>query len=358
MTIVKKIKLVFQEGSSDKEYVVQIEDPGTGLYDVNAFYGRRGGTLKVAPLWHSLTAQQAELTFASVVNKKTAKGYKPEYSQGDAVMTSVKERTDTGMRPQLLNPIDLDSAVTYINDDRYCAQFKFDGERLLIAKSGDTITPANRKGIATTIPGELEAALGTIDGDFEIDGELVEGVYFVFDYLWKAGEAIASKPYTERYDALRALLEHAPQNVVLVDTFYTTEQKERAFANAKANRREGLVFKLLSAPFSAGRPNSGGSQLKCKFWESATCVVMGFRPDAKSVAVGLYASPATAMGLLTPVGNVTIKPNQTITPGQVVEVKYLYMKAAGGSLYQPELIGIRTDVDPAECTLDQIKLRG
>jgi hypothetical protein len=41
-----------------------------------------------------------------------------------------------------------------------------------------------------------------------------------------------------------------------------------------------------------------------------------------------------------------------------VEVKYLYMRSAGGALYQPELLAIRTDVDRDECTIDQIKLRG
>jgi bifunctional non-homologous end joining protein LigD len=73
-----------------------------------------------------------------------------------------------------------------------------------------------------------------------------------------------------------------------------------------------------------------------------------------SVAIGLLDGSN-----VVPVGNVTLKPNQgTVTAGDIVEVKYLYMRSAGGALYQPELLAIRTDVDRDECTIDQIKLRG
>lgn len=57
------------------------------------------------------------------------------------------------------------------------------------------------------------------------------------------------------------------------------------------------------------------------------------------------------------VGNVTIAPNQPIPKaGAVVEVRYLY-SYPGGSLFQPVCLGLRDNVDPAACTIDQLKYR-
>jgi bifunctional non-homologous end joining protein LigD len=58
------------------------------------------------------------------------------------------------------------------------------------------------------------------------------------------------------------------------------------------------------------------------------------------------------------VGNVTVYPNQEIPQaGSIVEVRYLYY-FAGGSLFQPVLIGNRGDEMTIEdCTLDQLKLK-
>jgi len=357
VNIVQSIKLGFTEGSSDKEYFVQIEDDGDGTFSVNAFFGRRGGTMKLAPQGKGLTAAAAQKLFTTTVNKKTAKGYKQESSTSstasNAGLATVRERTDTGMRPQLLNPIDKSDADRFLADDAYGLQIKYDGERLLIGKNSAGVTAANRKGMTTTIPGDLERAIGDIPGDFEIDGELVAGTYFVFDILWMPGEAIAKCPYDERYEALAELLAGCDPKVVLVELHRGAVAKAAAYADAQAKRLEGVVFKQLSAPVSAGRPASGGTQLKLKFWESATCIVAAINTQA-SIALALIDS-----GLKVPVGNVTVKPNQTVPkPGDVVEVKYLYMRNAGGALYQPELLAIRNDVDPEECTIDQIKLRG
>ena len=70
--------------------------------------------------------------------------------------------------------------------------------------------------------------------------------------------------------------------------------------------REGVVFKDMDAPFSAGRPNSGGSQLKFKFVETASFVVTGVN-GKRSVTLALYDGDR-----LVPAGNVTIPPNLAI----------------------------------------------
>ena len=57
------------------------------------------------------------------------------------------------------------------------------------------------------------------------------------------------------------------------------------------------------------------------------------------------------------VGNVTIPVGQPIPAvGSILDVKYLYARS-GGSLYQPVYVGVREDIDPSACRLDQLKLR-
>lgn len=41
-----------------------------------------------------------------------------------------------------------------------------------------------------------------------------------------------------------------------------------------ASNREGVVFMEVDAPFTPGRPNSGGTMLKYKFFENASPVVI------------------------------------------------------------------------------------
>jgi len=42
---------------------------------------------------------------------------------------------------------------------------------------------------------------------------------------------------------------------------------------AQAGRKEGVVFKRLDAPYTPGRPGSGGTQLKHKFCATLSAVV-------------------------------------------------------------------------------------
>jgi bifunctional non-homologous end joining protein LigD len=64
-----------------------------------------------------------------------------------------------------------------------------------------------------------------------------------------------------------------------------------------------------------------------------------------------------AAGNVIPVGNVTV-PTGRAKPDvdSLIEVQYLYAYK-GGSLYQPVLIGPRTDINRDECTLEQLKFK-
>lgn len=93
------------------------------------------------------------------------------------------------------------------------------------------------------------------------------------------------------------------------------------------------------------------SGIKHKFWESATVQVLGVNATTRSVSIGVKRD-----GVLEDVGNVSIYPNQDIPPGNLIEVRYLYVKNEGGSLFQQKYLRLRTDkVEPDDAST--LKLR-
>jgi len=93
--------------------------------------------------------------------------------------------------------------------------------------------------------------------------------------------------YLNRYAGLLALLDPAYLALRPVSTVVEPTDKQKMFETFRQNNREGVVFKDVDAPFSPGRPASGGTQLKFKFVESASFVVTA-RNAKRSVSLGLY----------------------------------------------------------------------
>src|SRR5206468_9669162 len=99
------------------------------------------------------------------------------------------------------------------------------------------------------------------------------------------------------------------------------------FRLLKSEKREGVVFKRLDAPYVPGRPASGGPALKHKFYATLSAVVANINAQ-RSVELRLL----NCKGWIV-VGNVTIPPNHLVPPvGAVVEVRYLYAYRESNSL--------------------------
>lgn len=353
--IISKINLLFQEGSSDKQYDVIIEDSGDGTYAVNAFWGRRGGNLNIAPQGQGFSLEKAKTVFNSTVNKKVTKGYKIDENTDKNIIVGIKEITDTGLRAQLLNPISIKEADFYLTDNTWGLQEKFDGERLLVKKTKESIIFSNRNGKSTIIPGSLQKSLENIDNTYIMDGENVNGTFYVFDLLERQDEDLReTQTVEERNESLRILneLQNDSKNIIFVQLVTGTEKKRLKFNELKENNKEGVVFKKLTSKWTAGRPASGGNQIKCKFWESASCIVLNHN-DKQSFNVGLYDEN----NIMINMGNVKSK-GEKPPIGSVCEIKYLYVIAKGGSLYQPDFIAERHDILPEECLMSQIKYKG
>lgn len=341
------IELEFREGSSDKVYRAAIEEADGGFI-VNFAFGRRGTTLNTGTkTTQPVTYEEASGIYEKLVLSKTAKGYKPVAGAqtGAGIGTSVTEREsrDTGLRPQLLNPITEEDAEQYLANNDWCAQEKFDGRRMLLRKSGTGVVATNRDGLSIGFSNALATQLSGMDGSFVIDGESVGETFYAFDLLENEAGDLRAAPYQVRLEALQTQFGKPGGSIVVARTAMGGS-KRTLLADLKSTDKEGIVFKDLRANWSAGRPANGGSALKCKFWATCSCVVMKINAR-RSVEIALGGKSA---------GNVTIPPNQHIPAiGQVVEIRYLYVTGVGGALYQPIYLGERDDVRAEDCTVER-----
>ena len=352
MTPIQSASLHFREGSSDKVYHAAIEAKDDA-YIVTFAYGRRGSTLTTGTKTSTpVPLDQAQKVFDKLVNSKLAKGYHHSGGPAPVYQQTGAQGTDTGIRCQLLNAIEFADVSRFILSPKFCLQQKHDGRRMLVRKQGETITGINRRGLVIAIPEPIRHAVSQIGWDVLIDGEAVGETLHAFDLLELDGACFRRRRYIDRFDALLRIIPTGQTTLQWTATALDPDDKLAAYEEIKSSGGEGVVFKDIDAPFSPGRPNSGGPQLKFKFVESASFVVTG-RNARRSVTIGLYDGDT-----LVPAGNVTIPPNHPVPEtGNVCDVRFLYALKQSGSVYQPVYLGRRDDIPPSECVVEQLKYK-
>lgn len=350
----KEVSLYFKEGSSDKIYQASIENVADG-YMVNFAYGRRGQALNLGSKTKApVDLAKAEKIYTKLVSSKLGKGYR-EQGRTVPIQSTGQDGEDSGIRCQLLNFVpDEAHRDQLIASDEWLAQEKKDGERRLIQYEKDSSPKGiNRRGKYVPLPKRLsDIIVRHSPHGFIIDGEIIGEEYFVFDILEINGNSVRHLPFSERFNLYTDLVQH-----------YWKDPKERKARFKKvycdgnlkgywsSEQWEGIVFKKADAPYTPGRPASGGTQLKYKFWNSATVMVSGHSEDRRSVSMVVFEDE----GGHCDVGNVTIPPNHQVPAvGSIIEVRYLYIKGAGGSLFQPVYLGIRPDMDRDNCKTGQL----
>jgi len=222
----------------------------------------------------------------------------------------------------------------------------------MIQKEGDEITGINRRGLIVAIPEPIRQAVAQIACDVLIDGEAVGDTLHAFDLLEMKGQDLRQHRYIERHAGLLMVIPSNQPTLRWVSTAINPDDKLEIYEDIRLGNSEGVVFKEIDAPYSPGRPNSGGPQFKFKVVESASFIVTGHNAK-RSVTLGLFDGNE-----LTGAGNVTIPPNHAIPEkGAVVDVRYLYAYRESGSVYQPVYLGSRDDIPAADCTTDQLKYK-
>ncbi len=374
MPVVRTINLFFQEGSSDKVYNATLLDEGNDTYSVEVEWGRRGAKLSRGRKANKVTLAAAEKAYAKLVREKTSKGYEeqtevvqpqavaPPAGQGSGSRaTGVREKL--GQAAQLLNPIEPAELAKLLADDRVIAQQKLDGNRVLVHIQ-DSLRATNRSGQLTTIHASIVEALGSVPAGTVIDGELVAGspsegpTYWLFDVLELAGEDLRGLGYLARWQRLDAEIEPAVDHPIRILDYAVGHAAKRAlYDRLVAANAEGIVFKHHDAPYVAGRPGSGGTQLKHKFVKSADVVIVENAGNAYRMAV--YAGDQ-----LQDIGKVfsgttnesRAELDDRLAAGEqpVAEVRYLYA-TDDEQLYQPVFVRLRDDKPARDCSLDQLE---
>ncbi len=392
-----KSSLYYKQANSDKEYHAEVLEV-IGGYVVNFRYGRRGGTLTtgtktLTPVDHA----QAQSIYAKLIQAKVAKGYLPDSDNSGmayqlAPCNAASHDLKSDFTPQLCNPVDQTMLINLMQDDCWALQQKMDGERRAahaepvtntgngedsveshVESTSETtadkqhVIGMNRKGLVVALPQGIADELQNIansSGTIRVDGEIIGDVLHIFDLLMHQGSHLHAMPWLERMQLASITLAHC-QYIKAIPVAISTQDKRKLWYRVNLTQGEGLVFKRINAPVTAGRPNSGGDWLKFKLIESASCYVSGINPNKRSIKISLLDSSNSANSndsssttpSLIPVGNVTIPPNYDVPAiGDVVEVEYLYAYK-GGSIYQPVYRGKRTDIDLSACRLDQLKYK-
>jgi bifunctional non-homologous end joining protein LigD len=349
MATQESIALFYREGSSDKVFNVQLTQQGDG-WIVNSQNGRRGSTLINREVTKGVVGYEvAKAAYDSKVKSKLKDGYTTDES-GSVYASSELAGRFSGHMPQLLNAIDEIELESLIRDDRYVAQQKFDGERLMVDTSEKGIQGSNKKGLIVGLAQTIHDDIKALNQDVLFDGEAVGDIYYVFDILRINGQDLKQIPLGLRLKALAEFQDS--EHIKFVKTAYTSAEKRTLLMRVGIVLGEGIVLKDLNAAYETGRPSSGGPALKYKLVESCSVVITGQHATKRSVSYAVYDGDQ-----LVDIGNATIPSNHEIPePQQVCEIQYLYAYE-GGSLFQPVYKGKRSDVDANECVIQQLKFK-
>jgi bifunctional non-homologous end joining protein LigD len=372
MTVLRSVKLFFQEGTSDKVYNATLIDEGGGKYSVEVEWGRRGAKLSTGRKANKVSLAAAEKAYAKLVREKTSKGYEeltetvqpqavapPEGQGSGSRATGVREKV--GQAAQLLNPIEHDDLEDWLANEGVIAQQKLDGNRVLIHIEAE-IRASNRSGQLTTIHASIIEALDSVPRGTILDGEVVAGddgpIYWLFDVLQIAGEDLRELGYVERWQRLDAEIEPAIDHPIRILDYAQGHKAKRAlYERLRKAKAEGIVFKRHDAPYQPGRPSSGGAQVKHKFVKTADVVILENAGNA--YRMGVYQGKK-----LRDIGKVfSGTTNETraeldalLADGEkpVAEVRYLYA-TDDDQLYQPVFVRLRDDKKPRACVLSQLE---
>lgn len=360
--------LYYRGGSSDKFYTISVVCNDEGLYSVPFTYGRRGTSGRDGFKTTNTSKEEAYRVYHKMKDEKLRKGYEvgPSYAaptseDGLHIETEPEEPEVSTEEPvdqpvfqcQLLTEIDENEVVNMVACDGYCGQEKHDGKRLSIRYFHGDVSAFNKKGKLCDYPVKFKEALTEISNtsglkSFLIDGELVKDQYFAFDMLNENDRPIGHLDYESRLESLSKLLEDTDTCIHLVYTAVTLEEKKELIQRLYDEHREGIVFKRLTAPYSAGR---GEDWWKYKFYATASFIVLRVNTK-RSVALGILDGEE-----IKDVGNCTIPPNKDIpSKDDIIEVRYLYAYK-GGKIYQPTYLEPREDVTADECVISQLKYK-
>lgn len=264
-------------------------------------------------------------------------------------------------RPMLAATFTPAEVATALTDSDWCAQLKYDGDRVVIEVNDGVVTALNRQGqtktrnvgVAHTTP---FTALGT--GRWVFDGEVVGRTLVLFDMVVATDGARTfcdeDTAFVNRYDVLEVvteLLELDPEAVViapLADHVGSPDTKADLLAEAVAGKREGIMLRYRKGTYESGRRST--YLVKHKLIRDADVIVTALHSKKQSATLSVHDTD----GNLVKVGQASTIGKGDVQVGDVWVVTYLYVTdPANPRLFQPRLVARREDKSASECDLGQ-----
>lgn len=266
------------------------------------------------------------------------------------------------IKPMLAAPVTFNEGFRYrmLEDDELVLEEKLDGHRIMLEIGSDSRTRAlNRRGEASQHQSFFSNAVWNshwywLKGQVVvIDGEYIpsRGTFYAFDVPYIEDVLSPDDPWYVRHGALNALMKRisvTSKRIVQVPTAQGFEQKAKLVEECLQTKAEGIMVKYMNAKYSPGVRS--GAWSKVKFTRTADLVISQLGVEDKNNAVLCYFGHA---GELVEVGRCSLNGKPEVSIGDVVEVRYLYV-GKGQRLYQPNLLRVRHDKKPPECTEEQL----
>jgi len=272
------------------------------------------------------------------------------------------------MKAWLPTDCTLDEVDAMVHSPDWMLQEKVDGMRLIVMRQNsqdDTLVRTfNRHGEPYRAPDWARVIFEKLpDGLY--DGELLIRTrrYILFEIIGSSPSALG------RWQAALAVVQAniwgwGHDLLSIVRCAVTVKDKEATEQALHKWNAEGMIFKRIDAPYTPGRPITGGTMRRFKFRKTAD-VILQRRPDptdtTRSLEMWVFEE-----GQPVHVGTVNANRGDDrghyydqLAPGEITvgEVSYLYMTDTS-KLVQSTIVRLRDDKNPEDCLFCQLETGG
>ncbi|NLU64911.1 WGR domain-containing protein [Rhodococcus sp. HNM0563] len=296
---------------------------------------------------------------AAAVEALTATSFLGEPAVAEDTMPSLP------VRPMLASVQPAEIVADAMDSDDWYAQFKYDGDRVVIEIDNGEIRVLNRQGqakVRNVGPSHLHPFSALHSGRWVFDGEVVGRTLVLFDLIVATDGintwARESMAFPVRHHTLTILTEvlgipavdKATEGspVVLAPVAVTAQHKADMLESAVAEQREGIILRHYCGTYESGRRST--MLVKHKLIKDVDVVVTALHPVKDSAELAVH----DAEGNLVQAGTASTIGKGAVEVGQVWVVTFLYVtNPEHPRMVQPRLIRQRHDKALTECLLDQ-----
>jgi len=269
------------------------------------------------------------------------------------------------VRPMLASIQPSETVDALMSDPAWVAQYKYDGDRVVIEVKDGDITVLNRHGeakIRNVGPAHLLPFGALHSGRWVFDGEVVGRTLVLFDLLAATnGQTTWTREKTTfqiRYQILCLVAEVLgiaesaiaadDAAVVLAPVALSTVEKALFLETAIAERREGIILRHLDGAYESGRRST--TVIKHKLIRDADVIITGIHAIKQSAMLSVFDKNSD----LIEIGAASTIGKGPVAIDDVWVVTYLYVTdPLHPRLFQPRLVRSRTDKAAINCTIEQ-----